>query len=115
MGDFTQYDIQIECQKETVAEAVCEAISNFDALVKKHILKNDEPFDSNITDVDNFDGQVEIKLNSGRSKNAEWQVMAIIKILQEEKIYPSSFNADRNLRGEISLELEDFVEFDTKL
>ncbi len=114
MGQFTKIEIQIEYEKETVGEAVVETISNFREMVKKHILKNDEPFDSNIVSVSDC-GQIEIELNSGRKENAEWQLNAIIKILQQEKIFPAQFNADKNSVPMISMDIEDFVNFETGL
>lgn len=115
MGQYTIYDIQIECEKETVAEAVMEAFQNFKKMVRKHVLKNNESFHVNITNIENFEGQVDITLSSDNSKNAEWQVNAIIKILQEERIYPSNFSADKNMRAEFSLDVEGFYKFDTGL
>ncbi len=114
MGQFTKIEIQVEYEKETVGEAVVETISNFEAMVKKHILKNGEPFDSNIVSIDDC-GQIEIELHSDRRENAEWQLNAIIKILQEEKIFPAHFSADKNSSPELSLDIMDFVRFDTGL
>jgi hypothetical protein len=115
MGQYTELHIQIECQKKSVAEAICEVIGDFKNKVKTHILKNGESFDSNITDINDYDGQVEIVLNSSRNENAEWQMNAIIKILQEEKILPSNFNVDKNLQGFMSLDMESFNEYKPNL
>lgn len=115
MGQYTEIDIQIPYEKQTVADAICDIIHDFKSKVKEHILKDGEPFDHNITDVDDFGDQVEIKLNSSSQKNAEWQLKAIIKILQEEKIVPLGFNSDLNNRGFICLDCDDFLEYDTKL
>ena len=114
MGKFTEYEIRVDYEKETVGEAVSEVANNFEEQVRKYVVKDGSRFDVNIRNVEDHGNQVLIELSGDNPSNAQWQVMAFIKILQEEKIYPQNICADKVMTiTEVDLLIEDLMDFDT--
>ena len=98
MGKFTEVDIVADFATNEIAETVAETlIDDVTAFIVESLKDNDEKdFYLNITDVDVDDTSINIKLNSSRTANAEWQSEMILKTLKEKHINElDSFNAER--------------------
>ena len=92
MGQFTDGDVTIVANSQESADKIAEQIQNLDEYIKT---KNDQPFSTNITDIDASDVCVYVRLNSGRYPNAEWQcqqLLAMVKDLFKGEL--ESFSAD---------------------
>jgi len=98
MGKFTEVDVIADFTTREVALKVAETlIDDVTAFIVESLKDNDEKdFYLNITDVDVDDTSINIKLNSGRTANADWQSEMILKTLKEKHINElDSFNAER--------------------
>ena len=80
MGQFTDGDVTIVANSQESADKIAEQIQNLDEYIKT---KNDQPFSTNITDIDNSDECVYVRLNSGRYPNAEWQCQQLLEMVKD--------------------------------